>query len=245
MVAVAYRRRTIPLAWTWVSHSRGHSTARKQLALLAYVRSLLPPRTSVTLVGDAEFGEIPLQKQLKAWRWRFVLRQKGRYLVKPKGKRTAQRLDSLVSKPRQKVWLPYCRLTAKYAFHVNLLAYWRAGEKEPWFLATNLNNPQLVLRCYRRRMWIEEMFGDLKGHGVDIESTHLRHFLRLSRLTLAVVMLYFWLVAFGSQTIKSGERRLVDRNDRRDYSIFRIGSNTVERRLVNNLSLQVSFDFSL
>ena len=112
-------------------------------------------------------------------------------------------------------------------------------------VATNLNNPQLVLRCYRRRMWIEEMFGDLKGHGVDIESTHLRHFLRLSRLTLAVVMLYFWLVAFGSQTIKSGERRLVDRNDRRDYSIFRIGSNTVERRLVNNLSLQVSFDFSL
>ncbi len=67
------------------------------------------------------------------------------------------------------------------------------------------------------------MFGDLKGHGVDIESTHLRHFLRLSRLTLAVVLLYFWLIAFGAQTIKSGQRRLVDRNDRRDYSIFRIG----------------------
>ncbi|NIO42578.1 MAG: transposase, partial [Burkholderiales bacterium] len=189
-------------------------------------------KTRVIVVGDAEFGEIPLQNQLKAWRWQYVLRQKGRYLVKPKGKHKSQRLDSLVSKPRQRAWLPYCRLTAKYAYHVNLLAYWRVGEKEPWLLATNLAEPQLVLRCYRRRMWIEEMFGDLKGHGVDIESTHLRHFLRLSRLTLAVVMLYFWLVAFGSQTIKSGERRLVDRNDRRDYSIFRIGSNTVERRLV-------------
>ena len=245
MVAVAYRRRTIPLAWTWVRHSHGHSTAAKQIALLAYVRGLLPPQTQVILVGDAEFGEIPLQKQLKTWRWHYVLRQKGRYLVKPKGKRSAQRLDSLVNKPRQKVWLPYCRLTAKYAYHVNLLAYWRSGEKEPWLLATNLDDPRTVLRCYRRRMWIEEMFGDLKGHGFDIESTQLRHFLRLSRLTLAVVLLYFWLVAFGSQTIKSGQRRLVDRNERRDYSIFRIGWNTAERRLVNHLSLRVSFDFCL
>jgi hypothetical protein len=38
-------------------------------------------------------------------------------------------------------------------------------------------------------MWIEEMFGDLKGHGFDLESTHLRYFLRLARLTLAVVLL--------------------------------------------------------
>ncbi len=114
-----------------------------------------------------------------------------------------------------------------------------------WLLATNLDDPQAVLRCYRRRMWIEEMFGDLKGHGVDIESTQLWHFLRLSRLTLAVVLLYCWLVTFGSQTIKSGRRRLVDRNERRDYSIFRIGWNTAERRLINNLSLHVSFDFCL
>ena len=245
MVAVAYRRRTLPLAWTWVRTVRGHSKVSKQIALLSYVRGLLPPHTQVILVGDAEFGEIPLEKQLNMWRWRYALRQKGRYLVKPKGKRMAQRLDSLVSKPRQRAWLPYCRLTAKHAYHVNLLAFWHIGEKEPWLLATNLDDPQAVLRCYRRRMWIEEMFGDLKGHGVDIESTQLRHFLRLSRLTLAVVLLYFWLVTFGSQTIKSGRRRLVDRNERRDYSIFRIGWNTAERRLLNNLSLHVSFDFCL
>jgi hypothetical protein len=38
-------------------------------------------------------------------------------------------------------------------------------------------------------MWIEEMFADFKGHGFDLESTQLRHFERLSRLTLAVAML--------------------------------------------------------
>jgi len=82
-------------------------------------------------------------------------------------------------------------------------------------------------------MWIEEMFGDFKKHGFDLESSHLRHFLRLSRLTLAVAYLYYWLVAFGSQVIKASQRRLADRADRRDLSIFRIGLSMVERLLAN------------
>jgi hypothetical protein len=88
---------------------------------------------------------------------------------------------------------------------------------------------------------IEEMFGDLKGHGFDLESSHLRHFLRLSRLTLAVVLLYVWLIAFGSRVIKNGQRSLVDRVDRRDFSIFRIGWNMIERLLTNSQSFSVTF----
>jgi hypothetical protein len=81
-------------------------------------------------------------------------------------------------------------------------------------------------------MWIEETFGDIKGNGFNLESTHLRNFLRLSRLTLAVFLLYVWLLAFGSKVIKSGKRRLVDRSNRRDYSIFRIGRNMIERCII-------------
>ena len=92
---------------------------------------------------------------------------------------------------------------------------------------------------------IEEMFGDMKGHGFDLESTHLRNFLRLSRLTLMVVLLYVWLLSFGSRIIKSGQRRLVDRNDRRDYSLFRIGWHMADRRLINEQPFQISFTFSI
>jgi hypothetical protein len=35
-------------------------------------------------------------------------------------------------------------------------------------------------------MWIEEMFGDLKSNGLDLESTHLRSVPKLHRLTCAV-----------------------------------------------------------
>ena len=240
IVTIAYRKRAFPLAWTWVKSSRGHSSSWKQKALLAYVHALIPPQTKVNLVGDSEFGSVEVQKLLKKWHWQYVLRQKGCYLVKPHGQSNFLRLDSLVNKPRQSVWLTNCQLTAKHCYPVNLLAYWKVGEKEPWLLATNLSCRKTTLRAYRRRMWIEEMFGDLKKNGFDLESTHLRNFLRLSRLTLAVALLYVWLLAFGVKVIKSGKRRLVDRNDRRDYSIFRIGRNTVERYLTNALPFDIS-----
>lgn len=241
LVAIAYRSRSIPLAWTWVKGSRGHSTSHKQMALLAYVHGLIPAKSKVLLVGDAEFGEVDVQKLLEKWHWKYVLRQKGRYLLKQNGQSSFQRLDSFVKKPGQSLWLEGVLLTAKYAYPVNFLSYWKPGEKDPWLLATNLTCSQAILQAYRRRMWIEETFGDMKRNGFDLESTHLRHFLRLSRLTLAVVLLYVWLVAFGSQVIKSGQRRCVDRSDRRDFSIFRIGRNMAERRITNGKELNISF----
>jgi hypothetical protein len=241
LVAIAFRSRSIPLAWTWVKGSRGHSTSHKQMALLAYVHGLIPANSKVLLVGDAEFGEVEVQKLLQKWHWKYVLRQKGRYLLKQNGRCSFQRLDSLVKKPGQSQWLEDVLLTAKYAYPVNFLAYWKPGEKDPWLLATNLASSQATIQAYRRRMWIEETFGDMKRNGFDLERTHLRHFLRLSRLTLAVVLLYVWLVAFGSQVIKSGQRRLVDRSDRRDLSVFRIGRNMAERRITNGSKLNISF----
>jgi len=241
LVAIAYRRRAIPLAWTWVKGSHGHSTVHKQKALLAYVHGLIPTKTSVLLVGDIEFGDVEEQKLLKKWHWMYVLRQIGRYLLRKNGGADLQRLDSLVKKPGQSQWLQSCMLTAKYAYSVNFLAYWKPGEKEPWLLATNLTSPQAIRQAYRRRMWIDETFGDIKSNGFDLESTHIRHFLRLSRLTLAVVLLNVWLVAFCSQVIKSGQRYLVNRADRRDHSIFRIGRNMVERLLTQGSKLHISF----
>jgi len=241
MVAICYRRRSLPLAWTWVKGQRGHSSAVKQLALLSYVHSLIPPGSQVLVVGDSEFGPNDLLKQLDQWGWGYVLRQQPNWLVQSQPTAAWQRLDTLLSKAGQRLWLPASRLTQKYAYQVNILAYWKPGEKVPWLLATNLPTAQAALIAYRRRMWIEEMFGDFKGHGFDLETTHLRHFLRLSRLTLAVSLLYVWLVAFGSRVIKSGQRHLVDRSDRRDFSIFRIGFNMLERCLSNALPFYISF----
>lgn len=241
MVSIAFRRRALPIVWTWVPHKRGHSSTAKQKALLAYVRKLLPENAPVVIVGDAEFGEVSVLKQLDAWQWGYVLRQRSSFLVYSSDANIWQALGTFLSKPGQQLWIASTLLTQKHQYSVNLLLYWKRGESTPWLLATNLTSSRLAYRNYRRRMWIEEMFGDFKGHGFDLEATYLRHFLRLSRLTLAVALLYVWLSATGSSIIKRGLRSLVDRKDRRDLSIFRIGWSFIKYRLKN----QLDFSFRL
>jgi len=240
MVGIAYRRRSIPIAWTWVRCKRGHSSAGKQLALLAYVHGLTPTGYPVSVCGDSEFGGVDVLQQLESWNWDYVLRQKASYLVQLDGKDWLS-FGDLIEKAGQSLWFGQALLTHKHAYQTNLLAHWKKGEKEPWLLATNMPTLKAALAVYRRRMWIEEMFGDLKKHGFDLESTHLRHFLRLSRLTLAVSLLYAWSVSFGSQMIKNGQRHLVDRRGRKDLSVFRIGYNAISRCLTNGLPFSIRF----
>jgi len=239
IVCLTYRKRAIPIAWTWVKHVKGHSSAQKQLALLAYVRSLIPPGAAVFLVGDCEFGAVAVLRQLDSWHWLYVLRQKSDTCVWFSEKEGWQTFGSHFQKAGQSVWLGTGYLTINHIYRVNLLVHWKRGEKEPWCLATNLPDKGMALRCYARRPWIEEMFGDFKKHGFDLERTKLCHFQRLSRLTLAVAILYVWMVSTGTRVVHSGKRHLVDRNDRRDLSIFQIGLRMIERCLTNTLSFRI------
>ena len=76
IACLAYRKRAIPIASTWVKQVKGHSTAVKQLALLSYVRTLIPKGAAVFLVGDCEFGSAAVSRQLDRWHLSYVLRQK-------------------------------------------------------------------------------------------------------------------------------------------------------------------------
>ncbi len=161
--------------------------------------------------------------------------------VRQPGSRQWQPFADLVQKTGQWVWWPTAFLTQQWKYPTGVLAYWAKHEDEPWLLATNLPDAYQARRAYQRRMWIEELFGDLKGHGLDLGTTHLRHFLRLSRLTLAVCLVHVWLMHLGQRTIHSGYRQLVDRHDRRDLSIFRIGRDWADKSFVLNQLIPVAF----
>lgn len=230
MIAVAYQRRTLPIAWDWVDHSRGHCTAEFQIHLLKYVRTLLPVGVKVSFVGDSEFGSTALITCLNEWGWDYALRQKGRTLFRQAHDKEFRRLDTVSVKRGECIWLGHVNLTAqKCAVHI--MIYWKKGEKEPWILATNQLSGLPAVRLYKRRMWIEEMFGDMKGHGVNLELSRLRTSQRLSRLTMVVCILYVWLVTTGEYVLLNGLQGEVDRTERQDLSIFRIGWDWLERRL--------------
>ena len=88
---------------------------------------------------------------------------------------------------------------------------------------------------------IEGLFAHLKGQGFDLESSHLRTFLHLSRLTLAVALLAVWLLAFGAELVQQGLRAQVDRSNRRDLSLFRIAWDYLRQLLAWSDSFNVYF----
>lgn len=80
-----------------------------------------------------------------------------------------------------------------------------------------------------------------------MESTTLRDFLGLSRLTLAVSYLYVWLISVGGRIILAGLRHLIDRHDRHDLNIFQTGSRVGSKKneLIPKWDIQFIVDFPL
>jgi hypothetical protein len=122
-----------------------------------------------------------------------------------------------------------------------MVLHWEEGEDEPWYLATDQAATWRTIRTYKIRMWNEEMYGDMKGHGFDLEKTYMRDLDRLSLLVLGICLVYVWLIALGSWVVKNGKRHLVNRKDRRDKSHFRLGWSWLKRCLAQGQSLRLQF----
>lgn len=128
-----YRKRAIPIAWSWVPSEKGHSSSYKQRALLDYVRRLMPDGARrVLVVGDSEFRAVKVIEQLEEWDFYYVLRQKSSHLAgsKPQLRQEWRPLGELIGRRRgEKVWLEGALLSRLHAHQTNLLLYWEKGAK--------------------------------------------------------------------------------------------------------------------
>ena len=75
LVAVAFRKRAVPLLWCLLP-TNGGSGAAAQKKLLAKVALLLPPETKIVLYADREYGSVELFTFLQERGWSFVIRMK-------------------------------------------------------------------------------------------------------------------------------------------------------------------------
>lgn len=229
VVGLCHRRRTLPLAWSVHEGSIGEVAVTKQLALLDYVYQLVPSNCEVQLVGDSSFGHADLLRWLDARAWHYVLRLPSQTHVRLPGQDwlpvSALPIQEGQTHPIGWVWM-----TKTNPFGpVYLVLHWAKGEATPWYLVADQSQVGTILRAYKRRMWMEEMFGDMKGHGFDLEATHLRHAARIERLMLAVCIAFVWLCTLGGWVVKNGYRHLIDIKSRRDKSHFRLGWDWIER----------------
>lgn len=241
VVGICYRRRTLPLAFSVHAGRIGNVAVRQQLELLDRVYQMVPSNCPVHLVGDAGFHSPDLQRWLHQRGWHFVLRQPGHVQVRQAGQAWTELRDFALDVGQTRVigsvWIGKSNPFGP----VWLVLHWAKGEDNPWYLVSDQTERQAILRAYRRRMWIEEMFGDMKGHGFDLEATHLHHVARLECLLLAVCIAYVWLFTLGAWVVKNGFRHFVDHKSRRDKSYFRLGWDWTERRLRLDLPIRLHF----
>jgi len=227
-VALVYRRRTLPLAWRVYRGEKGHVTAAQVIALVTYVATFLPAQSPVWLIGDSGFHAVEFLRWLHQRHWHFVIRQPGHVMVCWEGQPWIK-LGQLPLQPGDTRPIGWVSLTHCHAYAaVWLVLHWQRGEDEPWYVVSDQPESRTILRHYTRRMWIEEMYGDLKGHGFDLESTHLQDPARIARLVLGVCVVYVWFLTLGSWVVKRGYRPQLDRKERRDKSLFRLGWDWLE-----------------
>ena len=113
---------------------------------------------------------------------------------------------------------------------VRLVSVYDSEANEAWFLVTNLmdESPKKIVSRYKRRMWIEAMFRDLKNRdwGLGMDKAKLTKPGRLDRHFLVLALAYVFLVAFGAAAERIGLGKQLKANtvEKRVLSLARIGN---------------------
>ena len=129
------------------------------------------------------------------------------------------------------------RSSAPVAGSVYLKTTWDDKAGEPLYLVTNLTDiPQKITRYYKRRMWIEEEFRDLKNRkwGLGFDESYLSSPQREDHRWCVLAIAHMFLMAYGAAAEKSDQARhfLPNTTREREISLARLGAFVIETALL-------------
>ena len=243
MVGVLYQKRALPIAWLVYKGKKGHASSERHIQALEKIIALLPEGSQVVLLGDAEYDSTEMIAWIeKNTTWQYVLRTSPQIYAQ-----TEEHSQPIRDYPAEKGKVFYLKnvgFTQTSALTLNIISWWSSGYEEPIFLVTNMENPYAACHYYRRRFRIETFFSDQKSRGFHIHKSHLQDPARLrSRLLIAACLAYIWMIMQGLWVIAQGNSALIDRTDRIDKSLFRLGLDWIKYALKHSLDFQPVFLF--
>ena len=236
MISVMWRKRALPIYWL-VLEKKGSSNVREQIALIRPVLKLFS-HYEVVILGDREFHGVELSYWLKQKNKQakkpiyFAFREKDNIYMK-RSRKNQQRLKDLQLVPGVKVLHKNVKITKQKGFgKFNLLAYHQRDYrqhkvKESWFIITNLDDPNEVIKLYKKRAGIEAMFRDYKSGGYNLEGSKA-NILRLTNLILLIAIAYSSACLEGKSFKNQGHQKYITRLSEaqrkyRRHSDFRVG----------------------
>lgn len=209
-----------------------------------------PPRVRLCFILDRGYARVSLLRMLLAQpRASFILRARRNVVIeRPKrGRWTRCPLGSLRAPPGQPRRLTGIRYRGTRPVALDLVIYYEAGHKEPWYLVVPPGSAAWlptgeVVALYRRRMHIEQGFRDFKTHlGVRGLRLQVRVSERVQRLLMAFTLAYALVVALGLSRLAAEARaRLEDARDGQRHGTVRILSvRTVAALLLGGLCAEL------
>jgi hypothetical protein len=232
-LGLAYRGRALPLAWMTIYIKPG--TVKEAVRLLfAEVKQWLPPDARVYLIGDREFHGQDMLELIQEQSWTPIIRTKGSLTIELEDGRCCYVAD--LAPPRgqtafhQRVWLTGWRW-GPYSLSVAHAAQPKRGQKvdDPWYIVSTELATSHILTLYAVRMWVDELFRDLKSQGFHLDQTRLTHTERIDRLMLILALAYWWIMGRGIWIDRMQLRRRVDRCKHPKCSLFTIGLRWIHR----------------
>ena len=241
MVAVIYKKRAIPLAWLVYEGKKGHTTADRHIEALKKVQPLISDEMDIVLLGDAEYDTVAMLSWIKAnTNWDIAIRTDPRTQLTKNGKQFPAR--HLLFGQDSRSITSQVLFTAKKFGPVQVVAWWEKPHKKPIYLVSTLHGVNEICRAYSKRFKLETLFSDQKSRGFHIEKSHLSDPDRLARLLCAVAMAYIWMIYQGAAVLADNTRRsLIDRPNRQDKSLFRLGFDWLKVALTRGLDFNVVF----
>lgn len=244
MVAIVYRKRAIPLVWIVYKGKKGHTTADRHIQVLKHLKPLIPVGTELTLLGDGEYDTVDMLEWVQnETDWTYIVRTGANILVTDKGKTFS--MGDIEETQNSQQGLRDVHITGKQFGSVTAIVWWEEPYEKPIYILSNCDSTNCiadVCDAYRRRYKIETIFSDQKSRGFHIHKSHLSDPDRVSRLLLASCIAYVWIVYLGAE-IRDDEtkRKQIDRSDRVDKSLFRLGLDWFRYALVNGIDIEVLF----
>ena len=225
-LGILMQSRVLPLAWSVMPQQE--SWDQGQWEIVAHFFDLVAPHLSsahCTLLADRGLTCLTLIELCKRVGWHYVLRIKNEDWCRRRFGHTYgtwQQGKQVLSQPG-KHWYGEVLLWQEHQFACWLSACWEPRYKEAWLLISDRPASHQRVREYARRMRVEATFQDHKSRGCLIECSQFKQRDHLDRWLLVVYLAIWWIAHLGSSCIHHGHRHQVDRTDRRDKGLLRIG----------------------
>jgi hypothetical protein len=225
-LGIKVQKRMLPVAWCIMPQQETWDQGQWEIVgrLFDQVSPFLTSSTC-TLLADRGLSCLPLIKLCQKAGWHYVLRIKNEEWFRQKYRHWYhdwQQGKQSVKKAGDH-WYGEALLWQEHQFATFLSISWDPGYDEAWFLISDQPASHRRVSEYAKRMRVEACFQDQKGRGYTIECSRFVDRAHLNRWLFAVYLALWWSTHLGCSCLHHGHRGMVDRKDRRDKSVIRIG----------------------